>query len=351
MPLQTVEEHVKPTLNRRRIFIDSSTNETSLERFSGAPTTDVQEVWRRYNRATFTLPTPIDKPLGISLTGFNFNRRILPTFHDRYVNGRGETVPANNILDCRFVIEGVTYTGTATIKPGYYEYRDDLTEELEKTILEALVDSGGPDYLGFRVQYLLNTRSLDFYIGAFSNRPNYSLEFLFGTGPNKNESPWYELGFDRGVDVGGLRNDGRVGSSYAPVPLREATLQPYRYADVFVHEYSDFEPVARINLCTGDIERVERNETGLPEGQLLFADEVGINTSTDQLRSGSVHPNMLLFEAPPRRMDKITVSVRFAQGIEPYPELDDDFDLVFDVTFMSRLTQIPAQVSQTLAVS
>lgn len=315
-------------LNRRRVFIDADERDTEQSR----------SIWD----ASYILDRYYSKIQAIELVSYNIPRYIMPTFVNSRVTTDGKTVVGNNKLDIRLadVPETRSLTFTVTFPPGRYDSVSDFTSVLP-TLIETAMDAEGDAFFntGAGVNFTVFTLPSSFYASdrvqvvsdISGDHTAISMEYLFGTGTNKDSSAWNVFGFKKGTNNGGLRTV-VAGNSlmtpitlYDPVPDSEFTVAPYRYIDVYIQEAPELNPVARI----------------------FMTDEktTSANYTTNQLVQNRPR---LLTDLPLRKLQNINVRLEFEGGILPTEEFECGYDLIFDFLVLSPEQDRPKWTNQQL---
>lgn len=309
-------------INRIRIFIDSDDKDAEQSESNwdgvyhlGAQYTNIQS---------------------IELVSYNIPRSIMPTFVETYTNTNGNTVRGNNKLDIRLadVPETRSLTFTVTFAPGRYLNISALTDEIPTLFGDAMDAAGdaffntgaGIAFVVFSATSSTNADAPQFKVQVENGGDPtlVSMEYLFGTGTNADQSPWKVFGFPEGQDNGGYQelNDG--GGLYAPTilydptPSAPASVTPYRYIDVYIKEMPELTPVARIFMADA-----QTNEG---------------NFTTNQLINNKPR---LLQDFPVRKLDTLTIRLEFEDGIMPTVEFEDGYDLIFDMLVLVPEQNIP----------
>lgn len=137
-------------------------------------------------------------------------------------------------------------------------------------------------------------------------------EFLFGTGPNKEESAALVLGFDE-IDYTFFPIIINGTAFRAVVSPRKTQINRFRYLDVFIDEVPEFKPFHRIFIPT-----VRSLSTSLPE-----------NAS-----------RMRLLTQPVRKLETLTIRLRLPGGIKPFTDFPFYFSFrVFELKSSYRLPE------------
>lgn len=326
MPLFTLD--TPHYINRRRVFIDADERDLAKSR----------SIWN----AHYSLDEYYSKIQSIELVSYNIPRYIMPTFVNSRITALGENVVGNNKLDIRLadVPETVSLTFTVTFSPGLYASVSDLTSVLP-TLIETQMDAEGDANFntGVGVNFTVYTLPSSTYASdrvqvisdISGDHTAISMEYLFGSGDNTDDSAWNVFGFKKGVDNGGYRQVVAGNASmtaielFDPVPDSEFTVSPYRYIDVYIDEAPELSPVARI----------------------FMTDEktTSANYTTNQLVDNKTR---LLNDLPIRKLSTITVRLEFEGKIIPTEEFECGYDLVFDFLVLSPEQDTPKWTKQQL---
>ena len=193
------------------------------------------------------------------------------------------------------------FTAVIALKPVLYNTPElpvaDLLSTLTETFASAIYkdpDFGGkcdivplPD-TGETTRLLVRTLAYP----PFAAWPGYGsteCRFLFGTGPNKEESAGTVLGFnDVDVTSSPVVIDGT--NFQIATPPNRATLNKYRFVDLYIDEFPEFQPFHRIYVPT-----IASNVTTLPE-----------NSS-----------RVRLLTQPPRKLKELTLRIRIQGNLKP----------------------------------
>lgn len=313
-------------LNRKRIFIDTDFRESNSESI--------------YN-GTYSLGDFIEKVQSIELVGFNIPKAILPTFIEEKTHPDGTKQQGNNIVDIR--LRDVPFTRelvfSVELPVGRFTTAQQLADIIP-TFYEAAMDAQGDAFfntannVGFtavvdQTQFageLILVRS-----NQLGNNLAISMEYLFETGVNRENSAWKVLGFQEGQDTGGTNVN--IGFTLNdPYPDRQTLLTPFTYVDVFVREFPELSPVARIFLT---------DEYDALEEDLTLKEETF--TSHNKLLAPR-----LLSSQPLRHLDELQVNLRFQDNMRPLDEFEQGMDLIFDLIILSPEQEIPCWVNQEI---
>lgn len=146
------------------------------------------------------------------------------------------------------------------------------------------------------------------------------ITFLFGTGPNANNSPWYELGFEQGVDAGPTTLPSGNTPSY-PSPSRLYNFWTFRYVNINLAEIPEFNPHSRIFLTPRNVWSNNNNK------------------AIDGVR---------LLTQPPRRLDTLNVLITLRNGTSIHPLANDPNCLTFDLLLSVPEIDVPSWIVQRL---
>lgn len=159
------------------------------------------------------------------------------------------------------------------------------------------------------------------YYPGFAGYDSTECEFLFGTGPNKAYSVAPIFGFDE-VDIA------FSAIVYYGTPVRAvqssrgAQINLYRYLDVFIDEFSTFEPFARIFI---------------PSIQTIL------------MTMPETNSRMRLLQTPIRKANSLTFRLRLAGNVQPATALPFYFNIkVFSLNRSIRLPHFQALREQAI---
>lgn len=310
-------------LNRKRVFIDSDDKIVELSRTAYDTVYDLGELY--------------EKVQSIELVNYNIPRSIVPTFVAERFTDDGLLVNGNNKLDILMTDFPVTISlqWTCTLAQSRFTDVTELAAYLQEALNDQMNALGDPFFnISNNVDWTVtanNNSGSSQFVGfnlEFRARQNgdetlITSEFLFGSGPNKDNAPWNVLGFEPGVDNGGyqdLTNGILTAVIYDPVPDRIATVTPYRYVDVLIEEAPELAPVARI-FMTDRLNRYTTNRRVINRTRLLSAN-------------------------PIRKISTMRVKLVFEGGIVPPDEWDTGYDLTFDFVILSPEQTIPCWTQQ-----
>ena len=328
MPLYKID--TPHYLNRKRVFIDTDLRNPDL---SVSP----------YN-CVFNLDTQYEKVQSIELVGYNIPRFILPTFVQAKTHEDGTTSAGNNILDVR--LRDVPFTRELVFPVEFPESYFRTSAEMTAMIpglFEAAMDAQGDAFFntGAGVGFTATVDTTQGREGTIlvisdisGDETVISMEYLFATGDNKENSAWKVMGFIENQDVGGTTlaiptafND--------PYPSRPPLLVPFRFLDIFIDEFDELNPIARVYL-TDRYTIIE--ETYFDTGNHLD------HSSYNRLQA----PRLLSSE-PLRKIDTFNMTIRFEDNIRPFEEFRHlGMDFIFDMIVLSPEQEIPCWVEQRL---
>ena len=272
----------------------------------------------------------------IEVTDYFFSQDMTPVFIERT-----ETAPGNNVIDVYMTYTGGPQTLSYTIE--FDVEKKYTTIQAVHTDLETLLNTGmdaqsDAFFNTTNIQWdLVSGTSASTGIRAVSGTLQFDLigaeegnifgYFLFGTGPNRGNSPERILGFEEKrdtvvVDVlpPPLQN---LALTYAPRSSRLGYLRPYRYVDLFIKEaeasFLRDVPVARANL-----------------------------TSFSYRFSQMTTPRPRLYTNPLHYADKLHLTLRLEDDRVPKNLSTQGWDAVLDIIQLSNETTIPQWVQQRL---
>lgn len=324
MPLQHLPD-VRKYLRRTRIELDSDERNTNIS--------------NNLYSCTFDLPPGQRNVNSIELIAFNFDRRILPTFTGTSVN---QNAAGNNLLDVyleTYPTPTNTLRFTSTLRVGSYSSATAMAVDVEGA-LNRDMDAQGDAYFTTtnNVEWTVTIEpaapgSSDGYLRAEirdNNAPDtIAATFLFGTGDNRASAPCKQFGFPEGVDAGGvttltLRNGATITKIY-PLPSFPVSLAPCKYLDVYVREFPEFQPLARVFFQAG----------------LDYTRSQAIVSSRWDARTRLVH-------APPRRLNNLTIDL-VPQGGFAFEDVilsNAKYTLTFDLLELSPEECVPEWAQQ-----
>lgn len=325
MPLLRLD--IPHYLNRKRLFIDADQRDTGLS----------ESIWN----GTYILNDFYTKIQSIELVSYNIPRFIMPTFVETSTDSNGNVIQGNNKLDIRLadVPETQSLTFTVTFPPGRYESIDDL-KAIIPDLFESTMDAQGDPFFNTGAGVSFTTPVPGFTTAAQSmeivseiggNNELITMEFLFGSGTNSDQSVWNVFGFLHDQDNGGyqLVNPGNALVApfilYDPVPDSAATITPYRYVDIYIDEAPELSPVARVFMTD------EKTSNGN-------------YTTNDWIQNKP----RLLKDLPIRKMNTITIRLVFENNIVPVEEFQCGYDLIFDLVLLVPEQTIPCWTKQQL---
>lgn len=321
----TLPEFSQPVyIARHRCFIDSS------QRDAGT-----------LYEGQYALSRLLQNVVSIQMVSYNLPRDMMPTFVASGRASDGSQVLGNNMLDVRVTDIPVTETVTFSLElpVGRFENAASLRSNIIKWLNKALNAAGNAtlnttngysffydsttDPLSNNTGQAFFFPSFGFYFDAYSG----SAAFLFGSGPNAAQSAWKVLGFPQNTDVGGP--DAVTGNAYAfdPVPARPMLLSPFQYVDVYVDVASEKGIVYRIFV---------QSETASSAAPAYTVKEERLDTTS------------LLDDNPPRQTTDIRVTLKLEGNAQVPVALQKDYDLVFDILFISTEIGLPKWMRQRL---
>lgn len=328
MPLFSID--TPKYLNRKRVFID--TDFRNLEQSTS-----------EYD-CVFNLDTQYEKVQSIELVAFQVPKFIVPTFAQQKTHENGTQGAGNNMLDIR--LRDVPFTRELVFSVEFPESYFTTTQELANMIpgiIEAAMDAEGDAFFNTGAGVNITTSIETLYQGQMlrilsdigGDQTLISMEFLFGSGANKDTSAWKVLGFMEGVDVGGQSITTTFGATNDPFPTRVPLLKPFRYLDIFIDEFDELSPIARVYL-TDKYTSVDQ----------LFAPT---NNPTDHESHNKLLAPRLLSSQPLRYIQTFNMRIRFEDNIRPFEEFQRfGMDFIFDMIILSPEQSIPIWVEQRL---
>lgn len=246
------------------------------------------------------LPNAITDVVGMALVEYTFPEDIIPTFFPTTTKLTG-----NNKLD--FSLENTdiapgTTQFSVTFPTKYFSYENiakpstSYTSNLEALINNAISqDPTWKDKVYVTVvpaanfQTLIAVSTIDILLPASSTT---TMRLLFASGPNNNESAYFAMGFDTKTDVVSSTTLFYLNTNTQTIESPSATrLRAAQYIDVFVDE-SDVRPLQRI-----------------------FIEDPGY--VTNYFSTEAVNRLTLNVNSPPRRIDKLHISIRYENYGDP----------------------------------
>lgn len=324
MPLYNID--TPHYLNRRRVFIDADKRETTSP-----------SIWDGH----YNLDTLYTKIQAVELINYNIPRSIMPTFVEETIDACGNGITGNNYIDIMLDEVGgaETLTFTVIFPPGKYDAIADLLVDIP-TLFSAAMDAAGHAFFNtgngvtFQAALLLPlTQSTIFQTISLLNGDDelISMKFLFGTGANAGKSAWNVFGFKPNVDNGGEQTlTNTLGlttlTTFDPLPDSPGNVCPYTYVDITIDEIPELVPFARIFL-TDD----KDSDCG--------------NHTTNRLIKNKPR---ILADLPIRKLDKMTIHMKFENNIVPTTEFQTCYDLMFDFLVLVPEQKTPLWAKQTL---
>ena len=315
MPLKDIIS-IPPYLHRKRIYVDAflaTSNNDGTERW------DLSDFWVRLSDQTSNV-------ISCELTGFCIGWEAAAPFPMAQ-----EGYDGLQYLDIYMDLVGTPGTNLSFSVPLPLRrfFADTfMIPQIKDAIQAAMNDQGVAPFLtGTTTWSISDSYFTDGSYGsiiftATSGATPCNIYFLFGTGPNAANSAYEQLGFEKGVDVGGstVLPDGTT--VYSPIPVRLPTFYPFRYVDVTIDEFPDFDPFARIFLTKTNEYVVSQN---IPTDNVRFV--------TD----------------PPRQLNSLSLHLRLPDGRKLNPVYNDGVDLFFDVLSAVPEIDVPDWMKQIFA--
>lgn len=312
MPRTNVSNNAEVYIKRERVFVDPEGRDRT----------------RSKSQSSFVFPLNnlYEEVQGIELVEFNVTGSILRTFYATEGSHMG-----NNKVDI-YMEDTATGTNTLSFTLEMPSATYDTTAELAaalQTQLNAQMDAQGDAFHNTSndVEWTVTVSATENVLGATNvliftvedNSVADSIEanFLFGTGANKREAAWKVLGFSEGVDTAVFSLGGT--NYYSPVPAFSPTLRPFRYVDVFVDQFPELRPVARL-FITG-------------EGSYV--------------RERVVQKGTRLLDTPVKNIQNMNIRLTLANE-RPIPSvIQHGVDLVFDIFVVSQEQKVPGWLQQS----
>ncbi len=272
---------------------------------------------------TVRLKNPIDYVVGAEVIDFSFNNNLASPF------------VGHNKLDFRLknpaIFGGNWKTLTAIIPLENYTYDTQLntTNSYVSVVQQAMniaiysdADFANKIDVVFELEPAerteINIRTLAY--PPLVTWPGYGsteAEFLFGTGPNKDENPSEIMGFPKDTDFPFtiVTDDGiLVAKALSPF---STNLNRFRYADVLVDEFSEYKPLYRALLSRNEIYQQEQD--------------------SNQTRTR-------LLTNPVRKLEKMTIRIRL-QG-DVVPSAIEEHNISFILVYLSNEQVLPNYVDR-----
>lgn len=268
----------------------------------------------------------------IELTGFIVPQMYVPIFP---FPEQLPSQPGSRYLDILMVDPTGTYADfTFSVEmPFLRRATPEITYQLLVDMIEEAMNDATPSHPVFRlpttqwsVEYDVEFADGTYGGVSFSARTAIAtpfspeITFRFGSGPNADNSAWYELGFEQGVDAG--PNTPPSGNAVIfPTPTRLYNFWPYRYINIDIDEIPEFTPHSRVYLCKSNEYAGNSHE------------------AIDGVR---------LLTQPPRRLDTMTVHISLRNGATPHPLANDPHSFTFDLLLSVPEFGIPDWIRQSL---
>lgn len=217
------------------------------------------------------LDEEVQNVVGVELTGYSVSNNAAPTF----VSPRNNR-PGDNIIDL-YIIDlnaGPGY-GTSSIMevvmpPVRYDYdnNDDRTLSYSTVLwdqMQAAIDAD--PYFGPLLPANINVFSGDLGRTDVQIRKGvdlYDWGFLFETGPNADNAPYKQMGFEK-LDY--------ITSRRLTSPYR-VNLRPYRYIDIKIDEVRELGSVGRIFMEEDNEKNYTSNERNTARTRMISSDRL-----------------------------------------------------------------------------
>lgn len=317
MALKTVPNDI-PYVSRKRVFINSHTASSNSN-------ADGEEIW---DNATFTenLSEPCSDVASIELTGYNVPEFLSSPFPQPQGNGRW---PGSRYLDVTVDYGASTVDFTVEMPYIRDEFRiffDGPRRNVRSTLSEVAIScteamrtagGGGAPWTGLQFIVMDNELFSDDSRGAIvlpcvvlaSSPTAYAtVTYRFGSGPNSDNSPYKQLGFNQPVDVGGtpvVQADGST--AYWPIPDK--------LPDVFLQRYANIR-----------IDQVQTHFDPFPHARIFLGPPYDyINTSQRPIERPRLLTN------GPKRLIAMTIRLTLNQDRPIDPLCNFGVDLIYDV--------------------
>lgn len=300
--------------------------------------TDKENELQSDYKYTAILNAEIQDVLSLSITSWNLNRDIAPSFWPP--NG---STPGNDTLDFTIsnanVSGGTPYSFSVQFPNKTYYYASDAPTETDfADVLEQLMNeqiATEPALGGITIECVYRTDEQFLVIGLITNtlffpglaRLSY-LELLFATGPNADRAAYSQLGFAQ-ADYESYEQFSSVtiGSAGATAIVSPfvTNLQQFKYLDVLVNE-SNKVPLKRIYLTNPNAFRSGVSDATYKQAKI----------DTDQ---------------PPGRLKQLTISIRLQGNLDPriYQSASTPNQFTFAVLQVAQENgSLPTYVRQTL---
>lgn len=270
MPLQdakSAQNYVKVT----RLYISSA------DRTANSPS--------RYDYFV-TLTQQLQYVIGFEITGFNFPTAIAPTF----VPASGSN-PGNNKVDFSLT-DGVNTTTFSFTWPSlqytyqnnavpYLSYTDALQQLMNNAIAgDPIFGPGGPS----AALFVANVDPSLFTSVSVFGAAVTGFAFLFGSGPNAQNSAHLQMGFSE------------TDTAYALTQVSPglSQLQPFRFIDINIDAAREFKPLKRVYITDQQSYGSVRNDLDITRTRLLSSEPIRLLTRlhiTITLENGVLPPD------------------------------------------------------------
>lgn len=297
-------------LHRRRIQVSSHTANSN---FDGTGRWNISDFTERVDGA----PSEV---VSMELTSVIMPRCYISPFP------RG-----SRFLDVRLEMEAdptQTLTYTIEMPPRFYVTRKRTWDVILDTLTRQMDYQNDPNFnTSNGVSWVLETDQ-EFADGTYGasvvtakqyDSSTILVYFLFGSGGHADDTPWWEFGFDQGVDVGGTQVLPSGDTVLRPVPLRAVNFWKDRYVDVFVDQVPELSPHSRIFLCD-PVDYINKSKK-CPDGVRVLTESVHL-------------------------LDVVRIRLRLANDRPIFEGANDPSSLTFDLLQVVQQGQIPSWVNQ-----
>ena len=273
----------------------------------------------------FELPSTYEHVASIELVDYNVSHSHQRTFRD--------IAPANNTVTVHLASTAgapqsltfkVTFTPyTRDTAPTITELATQLTSEFNEAMdaqTHAYFNSTDTPWViteKVTTNVMGVCNALDFYIFDITNTLPVAATFLFGSVPT--DSAAMVLGFTDS-DTSVFTVDGTT--YYYPIPSFIPTLVVDRYMDIFIDQFPELRPLARIFLT---------DDTNYTSSLMAIKD-------------------VRLLTTPVPRLEKLTIRLRLPNNRIPMSYIAKGVDLVFELLLVSSENELPLWVDQQLAM-
>ena len=296
-------------IQRRRFFVDSDirVNTETSERY---------DITVRPNINALNVES-------LELVNYNFSAELAPTFIGQQGNLNG-----NNYLDVRMVDHPAaanTLSFSVALPEVKYQTADAFGQAMVD-ILEAAMDEQNDVFFNTGTTSFSYADNQPFLQGTGGNGAliiyaergganTVQLYFDFATGANNANSAHAVFGYPK-VDVGGPATLSGTFVTY-PYPYYAINLDTFRYVDITVREL---------------------------QSDLILHSRVYLTLDFNYRRIKKNIANARLLLNPPQRLDDLRITIRLAGGYKPNQDINEGYDLTFDVLQIVPHPEIPEYI-------